>query len=145
MSTRSRIAFKREDGLISSIYCHWDGYPEHNGKILQEHYQDVNKIKTLIALGSLSHLAEEIGEKQDFSNINTHKNNWCLAYGRDRGQEDTGHHDHRSIQELVDATSGSWGEWVYLFDGEEWKVCDIHAKEKEFVPLKGLLEKIENT
>jgi hypothetical protein len=44
MATRSRIGIELEDGVIESIYCHWDGYPENNGKILLEHYQDPNKI-----------------------------------------------------------------------------------------------------
>jgi hypothetical protein len=137
MSTRSRIAFKREDGLISSIYCHWDGYPSNNGKILQEHYQDVNKIKQLIVLGSLSILGPEIGEIQDFSNPTDR--NWCLFYGRDRGEKDTGHDNHKSIQELIDAASDSWGEYVYLFEDGEWKVADIHGS-KEFVPLVDVLK-----
>jgi hypothetical protein len=38
MATRSRIAVKQQDGTIKSIYCHWDGYPLHNGAILLEHY-----------------------------------------------------------------------------------------------------------
>jgi hypothetical protein len=143
MSTRSRIAFKREDGLISSIYCHWDGYPSNNGKILQEHYQDVNKIKQLIVLGSLSILGPEIGDIQDFKNPTDR--NWCLFYGRDRGEKDIDHVNHKNEKELIDAASDSWGQWVYLFDDGEWKVCDIHSKEKVFVPLEEILEKNENT
>ena len=30
MGTRSSIAIKTEDG-IKAIYCHWDGYVDHNG------------------------------------------------------------------------------------------------------------------
>jgi hypothetical protein len=140
MSTRSRIAFKREDGLISSIYCHSDGYPKHNGKILQENYQDVNKIKQLIVLGSLSILGPEIGDIQDFNNPKDR--NWCLFYGRDRGEKNTEHHNHKTVEELIDAASSSWGEYVYLFEDGEWKVCDLHGS-KEFTPLKEVLEKIE--
>lgn len=142
MSTRSRIAFKREDGLISSIYCHWDGYPEHNGKILQENYQDVNKIKQLIVLGSLSVLGPEIGEIQDFNKPTDR--NWCLFYGRDRGEKNTDYVNHESMEDLLETASGSWGEWVYLFENGEWKVCDMHSS-KEFVPLQGILEKMERS
>ncbi len=31
------------DGIIKSIYCHWDGYPSNNGKILLEHYNSQEK------------------------------------------------------------------------------------------------------
>lgn len=38
MGTRSAIVLKREDGKYQGIYCHWDGYPSNNGKILFENY-----------------------------------------------------------------------------------------------------------
>jgi len=65
MSTRSTIAKVQEDGqTIRSIYCHFDGYPDYVGKVLQEHYTDMNKIDQLLALGDLSVLDKEIGEAQ---------------------------------------------------------------------------------
>jgi hypothetical protein len=36
MSTRSAIGI-RYGTIIKAVYCHWDGYVEHNGAILQEH------------------------------------------------------------------------------------------------------------
>lgn len=50
MSTRSTIGIK-ENGIIRSIYCHWDGYPENNGKILYEHYNSKEKVEELLRLG----------------------------------------------------------------------------------------------
>lgn len=38
MSTRSTIAIENANGTIKKVYCHFDGYIEHNGKILAEHY-----------------------------------------------------------------------------------------------------------
>ena len=38
MSTNSRIGILHEDGTTETIYCHWDGYPEHQMPILTEHY-----------------------------------------------------------------------------------------------------------
>lgn len=32
MSTRSQIAMLSGDDSIKSVYCHWDGYPAHNGR-----------------------------------------------------------------------------------------------------------------
>ena len=37
MGTRSRIGVMHGD-KVKSIYCHWDGYLEHNGRILAESY-----------------------------------------------------------------------------------------------------------
>ena len=40
MGTRSVIAVMHGTNA-KAVYCHWDGYLEHNGKILQEHYNSV--------------------------------------------------------------------------------------------------------
>ena len=84
MSTRSYIGLLLDDGRVEAIYCHGDGYPSHNGFILNNFYCDIEKIKKLILLGDLSSLAEEIGEKHDFDRCPP---NWCNAYSRDRGEE----------------------------------------------------------
>ena len=60
MATRSRIGIENEDGTVSSIYCHWDGYVSNNGKILVTHYTDRQKVKELIELGDISALAENV-------------------------------------------------------------------------------------
>ena len=86
MATRSYIGKLNPDNTVSYIYCHHDGYPEHNGVILQEHYSTPFKVDQLLALGDLSVLAEEIGDKQDFNDYVNRNRNWCLAYGRDRGE-----------------------------------------------------------
>lgn len=36
MSTRSRIGMINPYGSVSSIYCHFDGYPEGVGKTLHD-------------------------------------------------------------------------------------------------------------
>ena len=59
MATRSTISLKTEDGY-NTIYCHWDGYPSHNGKLLQEHYNTQERVEELIALGSISSLRKHI-------------------------------------------------------------------------------------
>lgn len=88
MSTNSRIGIRNSNDTIRSIYCNWDGYPEYTGKILVEHYKDINKINQLLNLGNISILGPEIGEKQDFYNPTNEV--WVLAYGRDRGEDSEG-------------------------------------------------------
>ena len=56
MSTRSNIGILNEDGTVNYIYCHFDGYLEHNGDILNEHYTTESKVRMLIGLGDLSML-----------------------------------------------------------------------------------------
>ena len=60
MSTRSLIAIQMDKETVKYSYCHWDGYPEHNGQILSDFYTDRVKIMDLISRGSFSGLQQEI-------------------------------------------------------------------------------------
>ena len=55
MGTRSNIGIKEKDN-VSYIFCHWDGYLSNNGVILNMFYRDIEKVKKLISLGSISSL-----------------------------------------------------------------------------------------
>src|SRR5689334_13390131 len=98
MSTRSDIIRQNLDGSYDKIYCHWDGYPSNNGKILLEHYADPQKVGALIALGDLSVLGPELGEKHLFEE---NRPGQCKAYGRDRGETGVSAVHFASAQELV--------------------------------------------
>ena len=65
MSTRSEIAILNNDGTVTAIYCHWDGYVENNGIILSEHYKEIEKVKELIKNGDLSSLNKNIEPTKD--------------------------------------------------------------------------------
>jgi hypothetical protein len=43
MGTRSNIAYEKPNGKVVVMYCHYDGYPEYNGRVLQEHYSHPTK------------------------------------------------------------------------------------------------------
>lgn len=118
MGTRSRIAVANADGTFTSIYCHWDGYPEHNGRILHEHYGDEAKVQSLMALGNLSSLGPSLGEKHDFDADGTE--DVCTAYGRDRGEQATGAATSADLAALKSLTKECGGEFLYVFDGT-WK------------------------
>ena len=62
MSTHSRIGILNPDGSVESIYCHWDGYPSHNGKILLQHYKTAQRIRALLAFGDRSVLDQSIDD-----------------------------------------------------------------------------------
>lgn len=123
MATRSTIAIEHEDGTVEQVYCHFDGYLSHNGKILQEHYTDRSKVEQLVALGDMSILGNEIGEKQDFDNP---VNGWTLYYGRDRGEDNTApcnFENRKSYEKLLD-TQG----YEYIFTKENvWMVDYGHG------------------
>jgi hypothetical protein len=84
MATRSTIALEFADGTVQQVYCHWDGYLEHNGQILFEHYSNPFILRDLIDLGDVSSLGPKIGTKHDFD-LKTPEGE-CTFYGRDRGE-----------------------------------------------------------
>lgn len=67
MATRSTIAIEYADGTVGQVYCHWDGYLEHNGKILTEHYSNPFILRDLIDMGDISSLGKIIGTQHPFS------------------------------------------------------------------------------
>jgi hypothetical protein len=135
MATRSNIAMKTVEGKIISIYCHWDGYVANNGKILLENYADVDKIEALVALGSISSLGTVIGDKQDFDDRDTQKDEWTLFYSRDRGEE-LSIQEYASIPDWIDDME----EYAYLWNGQEWLVNDHGEKDEKGNPVFNFLD-----
>ena len=96
MGPRSTIALEFADGTVEQVYCHWDGYLAHNGKILAEHYSNPFVLRDLIDLGDVSSLRPTIGTKHAFSQFDLPKEeveafvklteDMCTFYGRDRGE-----------------------------------------------------------
>ena len=54
MGTRSRIGIQLKDDSILSVYCHYDGYPSFNGRVLREFYNTKEKVRKLIDGGDMS-------------------------------------------------------------------------------------------
>lgn len=116
MATRSTIARLNADHSVTAIYCHWDGGIHNNGHILKDHYTDQTKIDQLIALGDVSILRPEIGEKQNFDRPTNA--DWCVAYNRDRNESDVDAKTYDNVQMWLD----NGQEYNYLWDGTEWLV-----------------------
>ena len=56
MSTRSIIGIINDDNSVNSVYCHFDGYPEHTGYFLKEFFDTTEKVNNLISNGDISSL-----------------------------------------------------------------------------------------
>ena len=136
MSTRSRIGMQNVDGTVRSVYCHSDGYPSYNGQLLIDHYTDPAKVNELIDLGSLSSLAENIGEKHDFDWMhqyfkeggNYHEDpryHMVKAYGRDRGETDVDADIDDNADAMYHRAAEGWEEYAYLFRDGQWFVTPV--------------------
>jgi len=123
MGTRSRIGVMHGDNC-KSVYCHWDGYLDHNGRILLEHY-DSSKANHLVALGDISSLGTEIGEKHDFDVRFTEGavgENWTKFYGRDRGETGTEFVTDDTFEKFFERADNCGAEYYYIMKDGEWYV-----------------------
>ena len=142
MATRSTIAMEQPDGRVMQIYCHWDGYLDNNGRILQEHYKDRAKVLALMMLGSISSLRTEIGMAHDFDARyadSDPKAEWTVAYGRDRGESDTEARVFKDFKDYADNHQYEEYEYVFRKDGR-WYVSQYG---REYEPLDTALIEAE--
>ena len=86
MSTRAKIMIVDSNNIVTGIYCHFDGYLDGVGATLLKHYSDLDKVKDLIALGSISYLEKSIECPLGHS-FNTPIKGYTVAYHRDRGED----------------------------------------------------------
>jgi hypothetical protein len=114
MSTRSHICRQNTDGSYDVIYCHYDGYPSHNGRILYAHYHTPEQVAALLALGDLSKLGPHIGHKHAFEERAQHATS-CTAYARDLCEKGTEAQHLAEYDALAAMLQQSWAEWVYIY------------------------------
>ena len=123
MGTRSTIALEFADGTVEQVYCHWDGYLEHNGAILAEHYSDPFKLRDLIDLGDMSSLGERIGTQHAFDKAPEGE---CTFYLRDRKEQGCG---KKKFKDFADYKANHhYEEYEYILracgDKAVWFVAD---------------------
>ena len=114
MATRSRIGIQNPDGSVSSIYCHWDGYPDGVGATLIDHYSNRQKLNMLINLGDISILGENVATMDEHS-FNNPKEGITVAYHRDRGEKLRPARVDSSLEKFH--VSESYG-YIYTLEGK---------------------------
>jgi hypothetical protein len=130
MATRATISYFDEGTKkYHSIYSHWDGHLEWVGKVLKEHYSSLDKVKELIALGSISSLGARIVPIGKHS-FDEREKGTTVAYHRDRGDEWV------NVSPLVTSKlkKGDRQDFNYLFENGEWKYITDCGKEWQPVP-----------
>lgn len=111
MATRSLIAIeKSHNDVYDASYCHYDGYPEHNGKILVENYKTEKSVVDLISRGEMSGLQESVDK--------------CEFYTQ-RGEELRLTEDV-TFQQLREKAKNMGCEYIYVFfpDEEQWQYAE---------------------
>lgn len=127
MGTRSRVAVMHGD-VCKSVYCHYDGYLEYTGEILQKHYNSA-EANALIARGDNSGVQETVD---------------AMSFYADRGEEDVSWEVDHTFEEFLDRVDRCCGEWYYVMQDGVWYVGNLYSRDerhyRKLVPLAESLE-----
>jgi hypothetical protein len=135
---------------IKSIYCHWDGYLDGVGNTLLKHY-DSAKANNLVALGDMSSLRADIGEKHAFSKFDPvtniehreHNDEWCTFYGRDRGEKGVEFKVSQTTEEFMEQCDLCGAEYYYIMKDGVWYCGNTYEStplSKKFTALADALQ-----
>ena len=151
MGTRSRIGVMHGD-VVKSVYCHWDGYLEYNGELLQKQYNSA-KANELVSLGDLSSLRPEIGVEHAFSHFDTEMSqeeysekfsNMCTFYGRDRKETGTMWKVAHTFAEFLEQCDNCCAEFYYIMKEGVWYCGDTYGSTALSGKLTLLSEALES-
>ena len=113
MATRSFIGKLNKDDSITGIFCYWDGYPEHAGRILIDNYLTEQQVDQLLALGDLSSIAPTLVECESYSS---------------RGEKGVEAKSYKDLQAFYEAGKSVWAEYYYVFNYDFWACWDDKKK-----------------
>ena len=127
MGTRSLVAVMHGD-VCKSVYCHYDGYLDYTGRILNKYY-DSTLANQLIARGDNSGVKETLEE---------------MNFYADRGEEDVSWQVAHTFEEFLVQVDRCGGEYYYVMRDGVWYAGCIYDTEglikDGLVPLAQALE-----
>ena len=143
MGTRSRIGIQLKDKSVLSVYCHWDGYPSFNGRVLNEFYNTPEKVANLINGGNISSLHTNVGWNQETLPETGPQ------YYTSRGEsiDDNEPELNKNQGEYLNTADDCGEEYAYLFTSAGWTCCyntrswdDNYMKEEE-IPAGSIMDR----
>ena len=142
MGTRSRIGIQLKDDSILSVYCHYDGYPSFNGRVLREFYNTKEKVSQLINGGNMSCTWTNAGWNNE-----TLPEMGPLYYTmRGESIEDNAPELNKNKSEYLKTADDCGEEYAYLFTSAGWTCYntrswdDNYMKEEE-IPAGSINDK----
>ena len=122
MGTRSAIGYLQPSGSVRAVYCHWDGYPDHQLPILKAKYNTLAKVKALIKPGSMSSL--ESNHTWDSESRDPQP-----LYHAERGHGDK----PKTSSKAFDYWRDQDCEYLYVFDGTKWITYSLHEPSRSLL------------
>jgi hypothetical protein len=90
--------------VCKSVYCHYDGYLSHTGRMLLTRWDEAEVLK-LMKQGDNSGIQESVDE---------------MNFYRDRGETGVGARVARSFEEFLEQVENCGGEYYYLMKDGVW-------------------------
>ncbi len=109
MGTRSRVGVMHGT-VCKSVYCHYDGYLDYTGELLNKHYGSV-QANQLVARGDNSGVQATVEE---------------MNFYEDRGEEDVGYQVAHTFEEFLEQVEGCWAEYYYVMQDGVWYVGAVY-------------------
>ena len=136
MGTRSRIGIQLKDNSVLSVYCHYDGYPSFNGRVLNEFYNTKEKVSDLINGGDMSCTWTNAG----WNNETLPEMGPLYYTARNESIDDNEPQISKNVNEYM-KLGGEYGdeEYAYLFTSAGWtcyntRSWDDNYKKVEEIP-----------
>ena len=123
MGTKSSIGCMLPNGKIAYVECRFDGYLSHVGKILVEHYNDLDKVLELLLGGDIVSLQEDLEHTERES---------ALGFAK---IEDFIDCEVKEADWMGDYLLNGEGEYKYLFIKGMWYVVDGLCKIDGITPI----------
>ena len=134
--TRWGIGIEQPNGKIQSTYGHYDGYPQHTGKLLKKIYNSPSKVKQLLKLGKqgISFLDKSMKGGKDHS-FEKPKKGETIFYGRDRGEGGSMMTNWRN-RDAVKFHSGEEYFYIYNMKEKKWYYKAEYGNPRDWTELK---------
>jgi hypothetical protein len=123
MATRCRVGILNEDLSVKSMYVHWDGYPEHTGKVLNRYYVEPETVQNLVDGGYLSSIGDaRPGAREPFTLRNIP-------------------HEDQALHHALNAWPDSGQDFEYCFNPREgsWAFRKTYGADTAWKSLKHYL------
>jgi hypothetical protein len=121
MGTRSRIGLQLADESILSVYCHYDGYPEYNGKVLREFYTTKEQVAELIDGGNISCLRTNAG----WNNETLPQTGPLYYTARNETIEENAPEMTKDAGQYLKTADDCGEEYAYIFADGEWSCYNV--------------------
>ncbi len=135
MGTRSRVAVMHGD-VCKSVYCHYDGYLDYTGEILDRCY-DSARANALIARGDNS------GVKENLDEMNFYEDRVARGEDVEEFVNSTPWEVAHSFEQFLEQVQGCCGEYYYVMRDGVWYAGAVYAVpgliKNGLVPLKDAL------